>query len=410
MNNNLKKKSGSLTGLFKKLSNNPFGPSKKDLAIEQDIAKLLNLDAKNKFPDDKPMWGKGQLMRTDGVQPDALVKQHTAAFEAAKAKGNIERASTEKHLMSRGLSLMDLTSGSYDYFNHNPNTMSYWFPQLEKLVARQDFFKVPDTKILTLPIELSQYLRVEWSETSSKSRELFNQLVFNHFHLEDDKTYFIKTGTFSQKFQFANCKCSEPREMGDYFSVINNAAMMVGAAHSNDIVVREYIEDVENNPTIYNGMPLHTEYRAFVNMENGYIYDIVPYWHPVVMVNTLKRFNDPRIDEQVEVFTAHESIMTERFNSNVNKVRQKLSELLKGHSDLVGQWSIDIMQNGDDFYIIDMALADSSALTEYMDKSAFEQMKSDIPEQWDWTYSIFENTAYLERLTKIQESTTHHLS
>lgn len=90
-------------------------------------------------------------------------------------------------------------------------------------------------------------------------------------------------------------------------------------------------------------------------------------------------------------------------SGKVNKVRQKLSELLKGHSDLVGQWSIDIMQNGDDFYIIDMALADSSALTEYMDKSAFEQMKSDIPEQWDWTYSIFENTAYLERLTKIQE-------
>ena len=32
--------------------------------------------------------------------------------------------------------------------------------------------------------------------------------------------------------------------------------------------------------------------------------------------------------------------------------------------DLSGQWSIDIMQNGDDFYIIDMALAANSALKE----------------------------------------------
>ncbi len=44
--------------------------------------------------------------------------------------------------------------------------------------------------------------------------------------------------------------------MGEYFQVINNFAMEVGAGMSVDIVAREYIEDVEENPTIYNGMPL----------------------------------------------------------------------------------------------------------------------------------------------------------
>ena len=33
-------------------------------------------------------------------------------------------------------------------------------------------------------------------------------------------------------------------------------------------------------------------------------------------------------------------------------------------TDLPGQWSIDVMQNGDDFYIIDMATAYTSALAD----------------------------------------------
>lgn len=32
--------------------------------------------------------------------------------------------------------------------------------------------------------------------------------------------------------------------------------------------------------------------------------------------------------------------------------------------DIHGQWSLDIMQNGDDFYIIDMSVAGDSALIE----------------------------------------------
>ena len=31
-------------------------------------------------------------------------------------------------------------------------------------------------------------------------------------------------------------------------------------------------------------------------------------------------------------------------------------------TDLSGQWSIDVMKNGNDFYVIDMATADTSAL------------------------------------------------
>lgn len=39
--------------------------------------------------------------------------------------------------------------------------------------------------------------------------------------------------------------------------------------------------------------------------------------------------------------------------------------------DLEGQYSIDIMKNGEDFYIIDMALMSDSALTEFINTEGF---------------------------------------
>ena len=47
--------------------------------------------------------------------------------------------------------------------------------------------------------------------------------------------------------------------------------------------------------------------------------------------------------------------------------------------NMTGQWSIDIMQNGNDFYIIDMALAENSAY--YNDCVSIEKRKPQI-ENW----------------------------
>ena len=52
-----------------------------------------------------------------------------------------------------------------------------------------------------------------------------------------------------------------------------------------------------------------------------------------------------------------------QYMENKDTVMQKLKDLLP-KINLTGQWSIDIMQNGSDFYIIDMALAANSALKE----------------------------------------------
>ena len=43
--------------------------------------------------------------------------------------------------------------------------------------------------------------------------------------------------------------------------------------------------------------------------------------------------------------------------------------------DLRGQWSIDVMQNGEDFWIIDMALAKDSALLSCVPKDKIKAVR-----------------------------------
>ena len=46
--------------------------------------------------------------------------------------------------------------------------------------------------------------------------------------------------------------------------------------------------------------------------------------------------------------------------------------------DLTGQWSIDIMQDGNDFYIIDMAMAQNSMFNECIPP----HLRRVSPENW----------------------------
>ena len=49
-----------------------------------------------------------------------------------------------------------------------------------------------------------------------------------------------------------------------------------------------------------------------------------------------------------------------RYEENLERVLRGIEEVLPS-LDLQGQWSIDVMLNGEDLWIIDMALAEQSA-------------------------------------------------
>lgn len=334
----------------KPLENTAYYPSLAQLKqVEALMGKVKDSHLANKKNAIKP----GFLARTDGFSFDQI-------DEMIETAGMHDSA-----LQSRMMSVSDLTPKLYDTFTSNKNSIANWFEPLKNAAIKTEFFKVPDTKIIHLPIELAQFIRIEYHETSQADRQAFNDFIFNAFELEDDKTYFIKTGNFSSKFQFANAKCSEPREMGEYFQVINNFAMEVGAGSTVDLTVREYIEDSEGNPTIYNGMPLRTEFRAFVDFDKNKVFGTVPYWDPTVMKNVLKNqaiaSMNPNIMRDFEVYLTHEDKLTREFNDHVTQINREIEKLLP-HMNLKGQYSIDVMKNVNDFYLIDMALMAESAL------------------------------------------------
>ena len=356
-------------------------PTKKMLALFQPT---------NPVPADLVQFAPGKLMRTDGLDVDKTLNDISQMFYATDTDSISDQYMRRQYhgLFHRTASVSDLTENLYKRFKLNPNSMTHWLP---KVVAANNAvtsaapapFLIPETTIWRLPIELAQYIRIPYEDTTPASRVLFNDIISTVFELKPDTTYFIKTGTFSCKFEFANARCSEPEEMGEYFQVIQNIAMSLGAGESVDLVVREYIEDTEDNPTIYHGMPLRTEYRAFIDLDycdpttgepEPRLLGITPYWHPSVMEKALALASSDvgagfgHINDDYHTYREHKESLMSKFHVHRDDVIARITALLPAlrAQSLRGQWSVDIMKNGEDFYLIDMALMCESALSELL--------------------------------------------
>lgn len=347
----------------------------KELATEnKDLTKEEIYQAIPKEKIFAPMIVKDHLFRTDGMPLEKIDESLLVVYRLMK-NGSTEKERKEGfNALSFGASKVDLTPMLYEWFCLNKNTFSYWFPRLEKSFkdSKNHFFKIPKTQYTILPIELSQFMRIEYQDTDKESREVFNRVLFNHFDLSDDEEYFIKTGTFSSKFEFRNAHIQkgEASEIGEYFQVINNFAMFVGAGHTNDVVIREYIDDIENRPTIYHGMPLRTEFRLFIDCDKGIVYGVVPYWNGYVMKSVLQRQGqtNPDILQDYTTYVKNEDMLMKDFNDHQSKVKQEVEQMMPWLSkNFNGKWSLDIMKNGNDFYLIDMALAEQSAMRDLVD-------------------------------------------
>lgn len=205
--------------------------------------------------------------------------------------------------------------------------------------------------------------------------------------LED---YFIKTGTYSSKYEFRNAHIHDPKEineMGEYFLFLNhltcsmasplNNTCFYGANTTNEWVLREYIKDKEHNPTIYNGLPLHTEYRVFVDFDADEVLGISPYWRADVMKGKFKNASTPQERHDYVIYQMHEDVLQSRYDDSVRMILEEIKKILPT-MELVGQWSIDVMRNGDDYYIIDMALAENSALNDCVPSNRLRA----YPQQW----------------------------
>lgn len=177
-----------------------------------------------------------------------------------------------------GLDTLDLDPILYEVLGMNRNSMGHWLPALVE--GKGDFFKIPDTTMIKVPLPLLQLTRIAYEAMTPTTMMIVDRYCQKIFELDENKEYFVKTGTFLSKYDFRNAhvwKPKEVRELGEYLLFIHHQTVQMasffsqphtyGAGTTNEWVVREFIRDVENNPYIYKGLTLHTEYRVFVDFD-----------------------------------------------------------------------------------------------------------------------------------------------
>lgn len=295
------------------------------------------------------------------------------------------------HLFRQGLDILDLDPITYEILSQNPNSISKWLPALND-ANTEKFFQIPDTTIIKVPMTLLQLSRKEYESLNPTTIRILNEYCHRIFELDDTKDYFVKTGTYSSKFYFRNAHVTagkEVQELGEYLMFIQNQASIAagplsqpsiyGMSTTNEWCVRKYVQDTEHNPCIYHGMPLHTEYRAFLDFDNKRIMGVVPYWDETLMKQRFGHAEDqdsPHKKHDYIIYTMHRDTLYKRFEDNVKTVTDHLQNIVD-RMQLSGQWSLDIMQNGNDFWLIDMATANTSALN-----TCFKNELRPVEEHW----------------------------
>lgn len=330
------------------------------------------------------------------------------------------------NMFRQGLDILDLDGIIYLILNQNKNSMGYWLPKIVGEVDKESFFKIPKTTIIKVPMTLLQLTRLGYEELNRTTLDIVNEYCYRIFKLNEDEKYFVKTGTYSSKFDFRNALVKGPSEvksLGEYLLFIHTQALemahydtngtkkpiIYGVSTTNEWVVREFIEDKEDNLTIYHGLPLHTEYRVFVDFDTKEILGIHEYWEHdkmtshfehtiegatkyVEMLKSIDPTKFPNYDEELKkahqalvdakhdllTFKSNYEELMKRYNEHKDEVCAHLKEIIKS-CDLTGQWSIDVMQNGDDFYIIDMQQAQNST---YYKETVREELRTPLNESW----------------------------
>jgi len=334
----------------------------------------------------------GNLMKKDIPEStaEALLSNYAMWRDP---KSNRKKRATAYNLFRQGLDILDLDALTYEIIGTNKNSMGYWLPSLVEAARGKGFFKIPATKIAKVPLTMLQLTRCDYELLTRTTLDIVDQWAMKAFALDKAKEYFIKTGTYSSKFDFRNAKvmgAKEVQELGEYLLFIHFQALQMasplcqpciyGVSTTNEWVVREYIPDKENNPCIYKGLPLHTEYRVFIDCDTDEIIGYSPYWEPKTMEERFAHGEDANSPHQIHdyvIYKAHEDILMGRYQKNLAQVLSEVKNLLPD-LNLPGQWSLDIMQNGDDFWLIDMALAEQSAFYDVVPP----QLRRVTPEDW----------------------------
>lgn len=334
----------------------------------------------------------GTLMKIDIPEPSYITILEN--YQKYLKEKNPKQKEMFYTMFRVGLDTLDLDEITRRIIAMNKISMGYWLPRIIEPTLQSGEIKIPKTSILKVPTTMLQLTRCEYQELTRTTLDIVDEVCRQAFDLDENQDYFIKTGTYSSKFDFRNAHVSEPKEVkeiGEYLLFIHYQALCMahflsqppiyGVSTTDEWVVREYIKDVENNPCIYKGMPLHTEYRVFVDFDTKKVIGIHPYWDPLVMKQRFghqQDANSPHNIHDYTIYTMCEATLMKRYEDNKDKVIKYVEDIISKSNDMNGQWSIDIMQNGKDLWLIDMAIAENSAYYDCIPK----QLRKKQEEIW----------------------------
>lgn len=313
---------------------------------------------------------------------------------ATDPKRSARRRREAYGMFRTGLDLLDLDPVMYRMLDLNPAGMGHWLPALAKANEGKTFFRIPKTTIAKVPMTLLQLSRVEYESLTAATLDVVDRWAQAAFGLNPDGEYFIKTGTFSSKYDYRNAHVTGPHEVaqiGEYLLYIQsqtvemagplNEPAMYGVSTTNEFVVREYVPDRLGLPTIYMGLPLRCEYRCFIDCDTKELLGIHPYWDPEVMN---KRFRDapdasnPHMRHDAVTYKLREPSLMREYEATKSLVAAHIGELLPG-LELAGQWSLDVMKDDDDYWLIDMAPAERST---YYEQTVPKAQRRPMVENW----------------------------
>lgn len=259
----------------------------------------------------------------------------------------------KKHLEARP-DLWESTDATIEKMRADKNNFSYWYPKVKDCGIKQ-----PKSVIIKVPTEITK-LFLEDTICKEENHQKFYEWVRNSvmpFTKDLSLFVFIKNGTFSDKFGgMDSCLCrNDVHEITSHASMIMYNSAVLGAGGNTELIVRERITSDESiTPTIYKGLPFRAEFRVFYDFTEGKIVKLCNYWDYDYVFPHLWSVTDKI------VFREYYANIKDAYNEHKEKVYDLVEKHMKG-VDLEGVWSVDILYDDIDFWLIDMAIAEKSA-------------------------------------------------
>lgn len=245
-------------------------------------------------------------------------------------------------------------SQMYDDFKNNINNFSYWYPKVKDCGI-----PTPNSVWIHVPEDVMNAFFLDDPKQDEVTIQRFVEKSVMSILDGMPIQLFMKNGTFSGKFDFDGMCHIINRSVCEItykLRALSYDSFILGTQGNTEIVFREFLTDEKPTYKIYNGMPLRPEFRTFYDFEKRQVLYTANYWDWDYCFNNIKLYN---VTDELIYKAAYPQIL-EFYNANVDKVENMVQEHMKDVK-LDGIWSVDLMWCQNKFWLIDMAIADTSA-------------------------------------------------